>query len=117
MADTTEDQVATLGKWVETQSLGDTHDGDSTAHLVQELGGQIGDVSISMSRAGVGTFKESLEKSGVQMPNRKTPYEVWADKQRAPAKKVSVRKGGRGERVGGSPAMTVSQVRGLILCV
>ncbi|GMH51096.1 hypothetical protein TrVE_jg4069 [Triparma verrucosa] len=91
MADSTADQIATLGKWVETQSLGDTHDGDSTANLVAGLGREIGDISVSVSRAGAGTYKETLEKSGVQMPNRRTPYEVWADKQKAPAKKPPAR--------------------------
>ena len=106
MADSTADQIATLGKWVETQSLGDTHDGDSTANLVAGLGREIGDISVSVSRAGAGTYKETLEKSGVQMPNRRTPYEVWADKQKAPAKKV--RREGRGRGFWGAFSLNCS---------
>ena len=98
MADT-EDLVAGLNKYVETQSLGDRTEGESTAQLVRNIGEQMGDVSIALGDGGGKGFKDSMIASRVQMPNRKTPYEVWAEKQKGPKKKVSTVRGqGRGLR-------------------
>ena len=89
MADT-DDLLNGLNKYVETQSLGDRTEGESTAELVSKIGRQFGEVSIAVDSVGGGkTYQSTLKKSGVQMPNRKTPYEVWAEKQKGPTKKVS----------------------------
>jgi len=82
------DVLKKLSKMLETQSLGGMTDGESTQELLGKISAQMGDVSVMSGNDG--NFLRSMNTSTVQMPNRKTPYEVWSEKQKTPAKKVSM---------------------------
>jgi len=77
------DILAKLSRVLETQSLGDTTtDGASTQEMIAKISAQIDDVSIRDSTTGPSNFHDRavLTSSGkVQLPNRKLPYEVWAE--------------------------------------
>jgi len=83
------DVLARLSRVLETQSLGfgSVDDNSSTAEMLSKLNNEIGDVSIAESKND--GYNRSMMMSKVQMPNRKTPYEVWAETQQTEVVKVS----------------------------
>ena len=75
------DILAKLSRVLETQSLGETTtDGASTAEIVAKISAQIDDVSMRDSAVPEYQHAAMLNSSGkVKLPNRKLPYEVWAE--------------------------------------
>lgn len=91
------DVLNKLSRLIETQSLGDMTDGDSTAELVAKIGAQIENISVGDTEVTENTLSGSRKVPVVEMPNRKTPFEVWSEKNKTPAKKVR-RKEKKGRR-------------------
>jgi hypothetical protein len=83
------DVLAKLSRVLETQSLGfngSEMDSSSVGELMAKIGGELGDVTVGSEGGG---FQTSMLNAKVQMPNRKTPYEVWAEGQQKEAVRVS----------------------------
>jgi len=75
------DILAKLSRVLETQSLGgETNDGNSTQEMIAKISAQIDDVSIA-NTSQVNFHEMAINRSSakVQLPNRKLPYEVWAE--------------------------------------
>jgi len=106
MGDDEASVLAHLSLLLSTQSLGftDAGDAESTKELLAKMGGELEGVTVGEERGG-----GRGNSVRVEMPNRKTPYEVWAEGRQQEVVRVRMLVEGKGtERQSSDKANTLN---------